>query len=297
MTSEERTEYVKSVMLESAMHFREVLAEGRKALRPVWLRLSQLLVDPAYQRPEIPDWKLMKMLQDWSWAAFGAPSVGQRTNGTHWVVDAQQRCAAVHAMQEIAADDGRNAPDPLLLCIVFDSRGRRHEGSVFHKINGNRTPLKPHEDFKAAVLAQEDPQASIARFITSLGMSVGTSSSKSPNVVSFTNALVKTWVDNESACKRALRIQRTVVGASGVLIKPLHKGLWYILSYVGPLSVKDITHLRAQGKEAICGAISGVQTAHGVAGRPHAPDCAEGILALLGRTIGQRGRVMVCKAA
>jgi len=284
--------------LEAAAHFRAMLDMEKRILKVMWIRLSRLCVDPAYQRPEIPEWKLLEMVYAFDWRAFGVVSAARRKDGTFLIIDAQQRCAALRMMADFAALDGRKAPDPLVLCVVFDSDGRKSEAAVFHTINGKRTPLKPHEDFKSAVLALEDPQTRIAKCLATLGMSVGTPSSKTPNTIGFTNALVRTWLDNAKACVRALRIQRTIIGPNGVMIKPLHKGLWHILSNIGPLSAKEIAHLRTSGKEAICAAISGVQKTNGVTGRPHATDCAEGILALLGRPSGlKRGRIMVCKAA
>jgi len=283
---------------ENAVYCRAKLAELLEANWSMEIRLSKLHVDPSYQRQEIPEYRLTEMVNDFDPHAFGAVHAGKRKDGTFWLVDTQQRCAAVRRMVAFAAADGQGTPDPLLLCIVFTSRGREHEAAVYHKINGKQTPLKPYEDFKAAVLAAEEPQTSVSAFIGCLGMSIGTPSSKSPNVVGFTNALVQTWTDHENACKRAFRIQRTIVRKSGVMTKPIHKGLWRILSNGGFLSAKDVAHLRAEGKEAICAAISGVQKAHGVTGRPHADDCAEGILVLLGRTIGlRRGRVTVCKTS
>jgi len=296
--NEQELEDAKDVQ-ENAARCRAMLAAVAAVFRPMRIRLSQLRVDHSYQRPEDPPWRRTEMVDEFDPYAFGVIYVGRRKNGTFWIDDGQQRCATLRAMAEFAGDDGQGTPDPLVRCSVFDSRGPKHEAEVFYKMNMLRTSPKPHEAFKSAVRGRVEPQASIASFIGLLGLSIGAQSSHSPRVMSFAIALTKTWADHENACKRAVRIQRTIVGNSGVMIAEIHKGLYRILSRGGVLSAKDVAHLRVEGKDAIRAAISGVQKANGTAARrPHKDDCAEGILVLLGRTIAlRRGRVTVCKTS
>lgn len=109
------------------------------------LRLVDLRVDPSYQR-EVKA-KHKRIVADFNPDALGIPLVGERSDGTLWVVDGLQRKTALEKLgkKEVRAE-------------VFASQGPEHEAEVFKLVNLNRTKLTWGEQFKA-LLASHDESA------------------------------------------------------------------------------------------------------------------------------------------
>jgi len=109
------------------------------------LSLDSLQVDPLYQRDVKSGWK--KIVEEFDEEALGIIVVGERSDGSLWIVDGQQRVFALRKMgkREVRAE-------------VFRSEGVEHEAQVFKKINLYRVKLNPREQFKA-LLAAHDPTA------------------------------------------------------------------------------------------------------------------------------------------
>lgn len=114
---------------------------GRKALRIVQLHL--LNIDRSYQRGITPRYK--NIVKTFDPDALGIPLVGQREDGTLWVVDGQQRCEALKELgkREVRAE-------------VFVSKGPEHEAQVFKLVNQNRTRLRSEELFNALLTAGDE---------------------------------------------------------------------------------------------------------------------------------------------
>jgi len=272
---------------ELAAQFYAALTRGLRTLTFKRIRFSELRVDHSYQRSEVSKEKFAQMAREFSPEAFGAELVGRRADGYCYIVDAQQRHCALRYMIAIVQRH-YGTFDPLVPCLVFESEGAVHEAAVYFLINGRRTPLKPHENFTAAVLAGREPYVTIAKHLDSLKMDVGSPDSRSPQVVGFTGALVKTWLDNAKACREALKCQRKIISPSGVMVRALHKGLWYVISGSGQqikrtLTSLDIERLRRKGKDAICDVISKFA---GKGERAHTATCGEAILFILDNDAG-----------
>jgi hypothetical protein len=110
------------------------------------LPLDEIGHDPSYQREPL-DQSWRRIVADFDPVALGIPVVGEREDGSKWVVDGLQRLTALRKMEkrEVRAE-------------VFASDGPEHEASVFRKINKLRTALKPLQIFRA-MLTEGDATA------------------------------------------------------------------------------------------------------------------------------------------
>jgi len=120
------------------------------------VRLDKLNVDSSYQREVKSGHK--RIIAEFNEDALGIPLVGERSDGSLWIVDGQQRIAALRKLghKEVRAE-------------VFASDGPEHEATVFKLVNMRRIKLTPAEEFKA-LLGAHDPLAwQIKEMVESLG--------------------------------------------------------------------------------------------------------------------------------
>lgn len=270
---------VESVTREEAERLRADLLEQLCLITYKRISFSRLGVDMTYQRPPVADEKVKMMARTLHGEAFGHVLVGQREDGTCWIVDAQQRLRAV---LYVTTQIRQHFPtfDPTIPCAVFQSRGPIHEAAVFYLINAKRTPLKPHETFIAAVKAGFKMEVAISRFLKSRDLSVGVPKKGESNVIGFTNVLVKTWAEDAEACREAMDTQREIVGSHAIMVRAIHKGLWHVLSTdKRSFSASEIASLRKLGKGGICRFIKKVTGKTGE--RAHTSDCGEAVRILL----------------
>jgi hypothetical protein len=109
-----------------------------------WLPLSQLYVDPAYQRAILDSGKanIRRMIEAFSWLQFGTLVVSRRTPSRYAVIDGQHRATA--AMLHGGIDK--------VPCLILKG-GREAEARAFAAINGNVTRIHPLQSFRANVAA------------------------------------------------------------------------------------------------------------------------------------------------
>lgn len=107
------------------------------------LDIEALQTDPSYQR-EVKK-KHRDIVADFDKDALGIPVVGEREDGTFWIVDGLQRITALRKLgkREVRVE-------------VFPSRGPEHEAQVFKKINMNRTGLNWGERYKALLASHDE---------------------------------------------------------------------------------------------------------------------------------------------
>lgn len=113
------------------------------ALRQV--KIADLAVDPSYQRGVVKNHKLI--VADFNQQALGIPLVGQREDGSLWIVDGLQRITALKKLNKT-----------VVRAEVFVSKGPEHEAEVFKLVNANRTKVTSQDLFKAK-LAGNDAEA------------------------------------------------------------------------------------------------------------------------------------------
>jgi hypothetical protein len=132
----------------------------------MWLRVTDLRVDPRYQR-QLDMKRVRKMAKDFDLDAFGVLYVSRRADGGLWLIDGQHRQAV---MFEIGYSD-QSVP-----CLVFDGLAFEQEARIFRLANSGSRP-NALSLFKAA-LAEGDPQAAdIDRTVRSCGLQIGSGGS------------------------------------------------------------------------------------------------------------------------
>lgn len=124
------------------------------ALREIDIDLPS--VDTSYQRDIKP--KHAKIMADFDPNALGVPLIGEREDGSMWIVDGLQRITALRKM-------GRKK----LRAEIFASDGPEHEAKVFKLVNLNRTKLTAAEEFKALLTAHDQTCWDIKNTVESMG--------------------------------------------------------------------------------------------------------------------------------
>ena len=130
------------------------------ALRVIALDVIQ--TDPSYQREIVPKHK--KIVAEFNEEALGIPVVGQREDGSLWIVDGLQRLTALRKLER-----------KTVRAEVFVSRGPEHEAEVFRLINQNRTKLKSAELFHALLASGDEVAWVVKKTAESLGFQLTTS--------------------------------------------------------------------------------------------------------------------------
>lgn len=129
------------------------------------LKLDVLQTDPSYQRGV--KGKVGKIVTEFNEDALGLPVVGERADGSFWIVDGLQRITALRKMdrKEVRAE-------------VFASRGPEHEAEIFKLINMNRARLTPCEEFRALLTAHDEGAWAIKGVVESEGFTLELTSGK-----------------------------------------------------------------------------------------------------------------------
>jgi hypothetical protein len=206
------------------------------------VNLDDLKVDPDYQRNVVSEDNTLAIARSFSWVAFNTLVVMQRDNGDMFVVDGLQRLSAARRRGDI-----KSVP-----CRVFKSEGKEHEALAFNSLNVNRRTVDSYTKFKAAVVAKHSPEAEISEWLADIGMRVD--DTRSPSSLRFPAVLVSQWTQDAEACKRALLVQREVIGDERPDVYPQKGFFWLIRSGVDVES--HITKMKsAGGKPALLRAI------------------------------------------
>jgi hypothetical protein len=107
--------------------------------------VDELNISDAYQRTIVPA-RVNRIAKNLDQDAFGSLTVGQRHDGSHWVVDGMQRLTAA-----------RKLGIAMVPCDVFQSDGQEHEARVFRLKNRERTNVSAVSLFNAQ-MTEGDPQ-------------------------------------------------------------------------------------------------------------------------------------------
>lgn len=122
------------------------------------IHVSSLQVAEAYQRTIVPQ-QVKRITKALDPDAFGSLTVGERNDGSLWVVDGLQRLTAA-----------RQLGIETVPCDVFTSSGPEHEARVFRLKNKHRTNVSAMALFRAQ-LTEGDPQSvEIAGIIRRAGL-------------------------------------------------------------------------------------------------------------------------------
>ncbi|MXQ13567.1 ParB N-terminal domain-containing protein [Microvirga makkahensis] len=110
-----------------------------------WLRIEDLLVDPAYQRPIVGQGRrnVMRIAKAFSWSCFSPVVVSPVEGGKFVIIDGQHRTTAAALI----------GFDSVPCQVVIASR--EQQAAAFKAINGITVPISPMALHAAAVVARE----------------------------------------------------------------------------------------------------------------------------------------------
>jgi len=129
------------------------------------LDLTDLGVDPSYQREVKSAHK--RIVADFDEQALGIPLVGERSDGTLWIVDGQQRVVALKKLGKTK-----------VRAEVFASEGPEHEARVFKLVNMNRVKLQAREQFKALLTAHDEEAWAVKETVEAAGFKISNKAGK-----------------------------------------------------------------------------------------------------------------------
>lgn len=205
--------------------------------------VADLKIDHSYQRAEVGDQTILAIARNFKWSAFGVLIGMERSNGALYVVDGQQRLAAVKRRGDI-----EKVP-----CMVFQSGGKDHEAQAFLDLNTARKKVSAHDKFIAAARANIEPAKSISAWLRAENF-VLTKNGHTASGIAFPAELARGWARNEATTREAILIQRDL-SSDKTMSVPVHKGIEYLLRYGIPVR-DEIPKLVAEGgKDRLLGAI------------------------------------------
>lgn len=247
----------------------EVTGKSGKLMR---VPLSRLQIDHSYQRERLNAHKVLGIARDFDLNKFGVPLVGRRNDETLWVVDGQHRIEAAKKRQEFST----------VQCMVFDSDGAAHEARVFIAVNTYKTNVGAADKYKSAVAYGSLPHIACDAMLSVLGLRVDSTGLKTPDCVHFIESIFKTFTVNKEMCRKAIEIQREMIGENTQLDNRVHKGIFYILRNAAKGNIADhsLRVYQAGGLKALLNSIKSVQIDKGNVGASDRT-CAVGILGVV----------------
>jgi hypothetical protein len=122
--------------------------------------VDELNISDAYQRTIVPA-RVNRIAKNLDQDAFGSLTVGQRNDGTYWVVDGMQRLTAA-----------RKLGIAMVPCDVFESEGQEHEARVFRLKNRERTNVTSIALFRAQLTEGDRQTLEIASIVKKAGLKI-----------------------------------------------------------------------------------------------------------------------------
>ena len=192
---------------------------GSNAMIDKW----EINIDTSYQR-NILDSRVLTIAKNWQWEAFGRLLVGNRSDGGRFIVDGQHRLLAARKRSDI-----KDLP-----CVVFNSRGSKHEADVFLVSNTLRGPMTALQKFKALLIIGDPVAIGIKDAADSLGLTIPEKSGgrrKNPlgeeSSLNCIEALVNAWRTNAKDAERCLVLCKEI-SKEYAITKDLYEGVFYL---------------------------------------------------------------------
>jgi hypothetical protein len=129
--------------------------------------VDELNISDAYQRTIVPG-RVNRIAKNLDQDAFGSLTVGQRKEGSYWVVDGMQRLTAA-----------RKLGIAMVPCDVFESEGQEHEARVFRLKNRERTNVSSIALFRAQLTEGDEQSVQIAGIVKDAGFRLAIRDEKS----------------------------------------------------------------------------------------------------------------------
>jgi len=184
--------------------------------KPKRIKIADLNVD-SYQRGEASRMSTIMRAKHFDHAAAGAVVVGQRSDGSFWIVDGLQRVLAETLRGDVGTVD----------CMVFQSSGKANEARVFQLCNISRSGVKAVHKFMVAVESGDEPECTINKWIVEEGFRVG--KEKGRNEIGFPAYVVQFWGLNAEAAKTALLFASRI--GMGEMSAEVFKGTYMLLTH------------------------------------------------------------------
>lgn len=124
------------------------------------ISVDELNISDAYQRTIVPN-RVNRIASNLDQDAFGSLTVGERRDGTYWVVDGMQRLTAA-----------RKLGIGMVPCDVFQSDGQEHEARVFRLKNKERTNVSAGALFNAQLTEGDAQTCDIVSVVGRAGLKV-----------------------------------------------------------------------------------------------------------------------------
>lgn len=235
----------------------------------VMIPINDLLIDHEYQRNVTNDHNILDIASNFDWSGFGNLIVMRRTDGKLYVVDGQQRLAAVRKRGDI-----EKVP-----CLLFLSAGVKQEAKAFLIGNYHRKPVTAIVKFRASLLAGEEPEITIGTWLGENDFRVA-ADANIRNVIDFPTKIIFTWKRDSDACKEAILVQREISAGMDKMNGHIHAGIWWLIRKGVNVRKEIPTIANAGGRARIIQQIRKYQIE---SGQPEASaqTCGMGILAII----------------
>jgi hypothetical protein len=149
-----------------------------KQTRIEWLKLTDLTVDKRIQREENPR-HIARIVENFNPLYFGIVTVSRRLDGTHIILDGQQRCAAAR----MALGDEQKVE-----CAVYERLTFAEEAAIFVEMNVGRKAVPALDTFQAQVFGGYDDELAINKVVEDVGFKVNPAGARY-NMISAVAAL------------------------------------------------------------------------------------------------------------
>lgn len=133
--------------------------------RTSMISISDLHVDHKYQR-DLSRNHVIKMLEEFDSSGVGFLYVARRKDGTHWVVDGQQRLKLMQYLNTLFPERYQKVP-----CEVFDSNGEEHE-AVLYRLRNHKKKMTALDIFKARYVYGDVDALNILRIVNKRGIKI-----------------------------------------------------------------------------------------------------------------------------
>lgn len=153
----------KTVKRVAAVNVPGVFANDQELVGSRDLHIESLRIDPSYQRSDFINKAVVnRIASSFSFVLFNALTIGERADGTLWVVDGQHRYYG-------AKKAGRD----IVPCKVFQSSGPQQEAGVFYDLNKTRTSINAISMYRALLRQSESTSVAIQSLLEKHGFSIG----------------------------------------------------------------------------------------------------------------------------
>jgi len=205
------------------------------------IAVEELNISDAYQRTIITA-RVNRIAKNLDQDAFGSLTVGQRRDGSYWVVDGMQRLTAARKL-DIA----------MVPCDVFDSDGQEHEARVFRLKNRERTNVSAVSLFRAQMTEGDEQTLSIAAVVKDAGLKLALREEKAKwPYIRAVKALERSFqrVGGEGLRKAFALLDQAWTGEDGSVQGDMIEGMCYFIKkhpdydanrLVSRLSKKSVT--------------------------------------------------------